>query len=503
MKVVIACIRHETNTFSPVATPLRAFVGRFDKSLAKADTLLSGDAALALFEEADMPFGAFVASARQRQAEVVVPVYANAHPSAPTDRQAFDRMSDAVVEAVQAGCDAVLLDLHGAMVAQGIDDAETELLRRIRQVAPEVPMAVALDFHANLSDEFFEYADVVTGYCTYPHVDTYETGERAAKTLFAWLDGGIKPALVYRRLPMLTHMNCQTPAREPMKSIMDCAMAAEANEDVRNASVFGGFPLADVPQAALLVVVAADSRSVADGLADELAEMAWSRRAEFVYDPEPMAETIARAKGLKEFPVILAEHGNNCGAGGSVDTMHAYREVLDQGLDGVIGGPVCDPRAVAAAISAGVGSEITLDIGGNTDLPAIGIMGEPLRVTARVKVITDGRFTVTGPMMTGAPVDMGATVVLDVGPLQLVVSEDRVEPFDLGVFKHCGLDPQAAKYVLIHSRQHFRAGFEPIAAHIEMVAGPGVCTSDYHSLPFERLARPIYPLDPDTTYTGA
>ncbi len=164
-------MRHETNTFSPVATPLAAFFSRFGE-LADSGAMLSGDEAITRFEHTSMPFAAFLRAARTRNAEIVVPLYANAHPSAPTDRAAFDAMSDAIVRAIEDGCDAVLLDLHGAMVAEGIDDGEGELLARIRTAAPDLPIAVALDFHANLSDGFFSAADVVTGYRTYPPIDT-------------------------------------------------------------------------------------------------------------------------------------------------------------------------------------------------------------------------------------------------------------------------------------------------------------------------------------------
>ena len=182
--------------------------------------------------------------------------------------------------------------------------------------------------------------------------------------------------------------------------------------------------------------------------------------------------------------------------------MAVYEELIRQDLDGIIGGPVCDPQAVAKLIESGVGTSVSIDVGGKTDLPAIGKHGKPLKLEGRIRCITDGRFTVTGPMFTGVQIHMGRTVVLDTGPMSLVISEGRVEPFDIGVFTHCGLDPTRAKYVVLHSRQHFRAGFEPIASHIVLVSGPGVCTSDYDSLPFERLTRPIYPLDEHATWSS-
>ena len=227
--------------------------------------------------------------------------------------------------------------------------------------------------------------------------------------------------------------------------------------------------------------------------------MAWERRADFVYPVEPAEESIARAKTLDGGPVVLVEHGDNCGAGGNQDVMAAVEEVMRQGLEDVAVSPVWDPGAVAEIVDAGVGNRIVLDLGGKTDMPAINLEGRPLRVAGRVRAITDGRFTVTGPMMTGMRISLGRTAVLDCGGVEIMVSEERMEPFDLGVFRHAGIEPTRKKYLLIKSRQHFRAAFEPIARHIVEVAGPGVCSSDYGLFPFQKLRRPIYPLDPGAT----
>ncbi|MGE0799665.1 MAG: M81 family metallopeptidase [Lautropia sp.] len=505
-RFVIAGMLHETNTFSPVATPLASFFSRAapPEAAAGRPPLLAGRAAIDAYAGTNIAFAAFLKAAAEAGAEVEVPLYAKAAPSAPTDRAAFDTMCDAIVGAVARGCDAVLLDLHGAMVAEGFDDGEAELLRRIRAIAPTVPIAVALDFHGNLSPELIRQADVITGYRTYPHVDMSETGERAARTLLAALDGRVKPRTLHAWLPMLTHMNQHSPMFQPMKDIMSRAIRMEAGGEVLNASVFGGFPLADIPWAGLSVVIvadAADERALARAQAccDELAAQAWERRAEFVYRPAPLSQTIAEAKALAEFPVVLADHGNNTASGGSADTMETIAEALRQGLTGIVAGPICDPAGVAAMIDAGVGARVTLPLGGRVDMPSIGRTGVPLTLTGTIRAITDGSFTVTGPMMTGLRVSCGRTAVLDTGPLQLVVAEERCEPFDLGVFTHCGIDPLRARYIIIYSRQHFRAGFQPIAKTILMAAGPGVCSSDYGQFPFARLHRPIYPLDPDAT----
>jgi microcystin degradation protein MlrC len=196
--------------------------------------------------------------------------------------------------------------------------------------------------------------------------------------------------------------------------------------------------------------------------------------------------------------VILVDHGDNTGSGGNQDVMAVLAEVIRQGLHNACAGPFCDPQAVAELIAAGVGEQVTVRLGGKVAMPAMGLRGEPLQVTGTVRRITDGSFTITGPMFTGVRMNIGRTAVLDTGSIEIVVSEGRFEPFDTGCFTHAGIDPARKDYVLIKSRQHFRAGFEPLAKHIVMVSGPGTCTSDYSLFPWHKVRRPIYPLDPDT-----
>lgn len=499
MRFVIALMRHETNTFSPITTPLSAF------NRGSTDGPLYGADAVRACQGTNSAAAAFIDIARRQGDEFVMPLMANAVPSGMVTAEAFESMAATIVEAVRAGCDAVMLDLHGAMVAEGYPDAEGELLARIRAVAPETPIAVSLDFHANFSAALVDNATVIAGYCTYPHVDVYETGVRAARTLMAALRGEAQPVLLWRTLPMLTHMLRQTPRAQPMKDIMERAMTAERDGEVLNASVFGGFPLADIPHTGLAVVIVAEATRIEAGrrLLDELCGMAWERRADFVFPIEPMAQSIARAKTLTQGPVVLVDHGDNCGAGGPTDEMTVLGEVLRQGLEGVVAGPFWDPGAVVELIAAGVGQSVTLDVGGKTDMPALDLKGRPLRLTGRVQCITDGNYQVTGPMFTGMKLSLGRTVVLDVAGTLVVICEKPQEPFDTGVFTHAGIDLSRRKYILIKSRQHFRAGFEPIASEIVLVAGPGVCSSDYSQFPFRNLRRPIYPLEAHTVLDAA
>ena len=483
---MVAMMMHETNTFSPVPTPLGAF------------RPLAGEAALEEFRDTNTQLGGFLQVARELGAEVSVPLAAGAHPSGYVERGAYEDMCDAIVGAVRAGCDAAFLALHGAMVAEHVDDGEGELLRRIRAVAPRLPIAVGLDFHSHMTPAMVANASVITGYRTYPHVDMAETAARAGRTLARALDGEVEPRMVWGFRPMLTSTLVHTPARQPMKDVVDLAIAAEAGGAVLNASVFGGFPHADVPHLSCSAVIVCDRRTDAgQALLDRLLDLAWERREAFLYRGAPLARQIAHARTLGEGPIVLVDHGDNTASGGTQDVMSVIAEVARQGLEDVVAGPICDPEGVRRILEAGTAASVTLPLGGKVDMPQINLAGRPLSVTGTVTRITAGEFVVTGPMATGTRVRMGRTAVLDTGPLQLVVSERRSEPFDLGVFTHCGIDPTRKRYVLIKSRQHFRAGFEPIARHIVLCDGDGCTSSDLSLFTYRNRRRPLYPFEPD------
>ncbi len=498
-RFVIASMLHETNTFSPVPTPLAAF---------GPGGPLSGERAIAELADTNYAIGGFIGLAQEAGAEFTVPVAASAHPSGPVAREAYEAIAAAILAEIRKGCDAVMLDLHGAMVCEHGDDGEGELLARIRALAPALPIAVALDFHAQMTRRMVENATVITGYRTYPHVDMRLTGERAGRTLLRALDGQARPAMLWGRSPILSSTLSHTPSRNPMKDVMDRAIAAEATDEVLNASVFGGFPQADIPHLGLSAVIAYDAArdSAAErarALRDTLLDQAWERREAFMYRGEPLAESIARARTITEGPVILVDHGDNTASGGTQDVMSVLEEVMRQRLDDVVAGPFCDPQAVARMIEAGLGANVSIDVGGRVDMPALGLKGRPMPLSGKVQAITDGEFVVTGPMATGARVRMGRTAVLDTGRVQVVVSEGRVEPYDLGVFTHCGIDPRRKRYVLIKSRQHFRAGFEPIARHIIECQGLGVTASDIALFDYRRRPRPLYPFEADARATDS
>jgi len=246
-----------------------------------------------------------------------------------------------------------------------------------------------------------------------------------------------------------------------------------------------------------VVAVTDGNPKMAEDICRTLAREAWQRRSEFVYAAEPLDASVARAGKLTEGPILLIDHADNCASGGTQDTMAVVAEVMRQGFKDVAVGAIRDPEAVQKMIEAGVGSRLTLQLGGKMDMPSIGRNGEPLEVTGTVKVISDGEFIVQGPMYTGVKMTMGRTAVLDTGSIQFVVIGNNHEPWDLGMYRSVGIEPTTKQYLLLKSRIHYRAGFKPIAKHIVECNGIGVTGSDYSQFKFEKIRRPIFPLDSD------
>jgi len=490
MRWLLAMIKHETNTFSPVATPLERFFRGNPE-------ILAGERAIRAYEDTDSGLGGYIEIARREGAEIVVPVAAESWPSAPTDAGTYARLCELVLDEVRrGGYDAILLDLHGAMVAEGVEDAEGNLLRRLREIDPNTPVGVTLDMHANIYDDIVRHATVVTGFHTYPHVDIRAAGVRAADAIARTLKGQVRPVMTWANKPMLPHIMCQGTHADPNKSLQDRCRALES-QGVLAASVFVGFPHADIRQAGLSAVICTDGDlPAAERYRDELLEAAWRGRDQWVFHCEPLAPAIARAKAIERGPVILLDHFDNTGSGGTMDTTAVLAEILRQGLDNVAFYALCDPEAARQAAAAGVGAEITLPVGGKVPMPALKLPGQPLSVTGRVKLAFDGVYLNRGPMYRGVRNDTGLTVVLDTGKVQIVIVSRHQEPFDINCLLSAGIDPLQKRYVALKSRVHWRAGFADMATEIIACTGVGVTTSDYSQVEFKHVRRPIYPLDP-------
>ena len=487
MKILIARLNHETNTFSPVPTTLESFAPTY------------GDAAYRNNKGMRTAMAAFIDLAEGLGATLITPLSATANPSGKVHAAAYDALTERIVSAAP-GCDAILLDLHGAMVAENSADGEGDLLARVRAAAPGVPIGVALDLHGNITQKMVDHADVLVGFKTYPHVDMYETGAHAARLLLAMLQGGPRHSVRWHSLPLMSHTLRSTTLEGAMLRAVDAARAAE-QEGTPAVTVFAGFSLADIAAPCMSVVVTgyASDPQAGQALADRIARQIWDDRAQFVYDSEPLQDSLVRAQTLAQGasrPVLLLDHSDNCMSGGTCDAMDVLEAALGQGLDDIAVGPLCDPQAVQALLQAGVGEQVVLELGNKVPLTQLGITKQPLQVTGRVLAISDGEYTVTGPIYTGQRCGMGRTALLDIGRAQIVVTELPHEPWDLGVFGCVGMDPTAFRFVLLKSRMYCRPVFVPLAhALVECDSPSGVTSSNYALFPFSQVRRPVFPLD--------
>ena len=491
MKFVVAQVKHETHSFVPDTTAL-------DQFNAAGALPLSGEEAADAYRHRNCAVSAFIRIIEEQGYDCTVAVAGEAMPSGPVEDEAFEWMCGKILDEVRSGCDGVLLDLHGSMVTQSLDDGEGELLARIRKIRPDLPVGAALDFHATLTDRMLDNCDVITLYRTLPHVDMYDTGARAARMLMDMILGNTRPAMQAIRIPLMAGLEKMDPEDPPLKSVWEKIHELEGREGILNADLSCGHPFTDVYPGGMAAVVVADgSAPLARDTAEAIMTAVWEKKASLVVAPEPYKTTLEKAQAFTRGPVIMADSGDIPASGGFAADMTVLKTAMDMGFEDMVAGPFHDPEAVQKMIRAGVGAELTLDIGGRTSAPLLNYSAAPLSVTGRVRAVVDGRFTATGPMLKGLSVSIGLMAVLSAGSLDILVTEQRIEALDVAVFTHVGIDPERKKYTLLKSRQHFRAAFEPIARHVVRIAGPGVTNPDFSNFPFRNIQRPVFPLDKD------
>ena len=491
MRLFLAMMSHETNTFSNVPT---------DRGQFEARNLHYGGEIVEAFRGTGTCLGGMIAAAERRGARLVPSVAAAASPAGLVTRDIYEHVKERMLGDLKAAgaIDGVLLDLHGAMVPEGLDDGEGDLIEAVRRVVgPEVPIAVTLDFHSNLSASMVGGADLLHGYKTYPHVDMSERGVEATERLLDVIGKRLRPTAAVRKPPILPPLGSQGTARGPMRRLYDGATEMEKDPKVISISIFAGFPHADIPDAGFgIYVVTDDDQALADRLADQLAATAWTHRHEFVHTALPVREAVAKALAAEGKPIVLADMADNTGGGAAGDGTEILRELLRVGARSAVVACLWDPQAVAECVKAGVGASVTLSVGGKVD----DRHGAPVRVTGVVRTLSDGRFVHKGPMARGLPGRLGTTAVLDVNDVKIILISYRWQTLDPEMIRFVGIDPLDHKVLVIKSTIHYRAAFEPMAREIIEVDAPGLSSSNLARFEFKRIRRPIFPLDPHTTY---
>ncbi|MBP0597526.1 M81 family metallopeptidase [Herbaspirillum sp. LeCh32-8] len=496
MRIAIGGFQHETNTFSPVPT-------RWENLLA-ADTwpgLLQGPALLETMASApeqaprNIPIAGLIdAAARAASVELLPLAWAAAGPSGRVTREAFERMSTLLLERLaQHRPDAVYLDLHGAMAAEHIDDADGELLQRVRAaIGPEVPLVASLDLHANVSPRMLAQADLLLSYRTYPHVDMAATGARAFDWLLRLLSGQRRPLMAWRRIPFLIPMCWQCTDLEPARALQALTQTLEQQNDAP-ANFTMGFPAADVAECGPVVWAYGRDAAQAERTVEQLLQATLDAEATFNGEIFDARGAVARALQIVEQgrqqahrPVVIADAQDNPGAGGSADTTGLLRELVRADANAVIG-LLVDPQAAAAAHAAGVGADLALALGGRS-----GITGDaPLETGARVVTLHDGVVDATGSVFRGYRLTLGPSALLAIGRVNVIVVSQPVQLLDLALLRFVGLTPEELDIIAVKSTVHFRADFAPIAADILVCAAPGAFALDPAQLPWTRLPAQI------------
>jgi len=414
-------------------------------------------------------------------------IWASACPSAEVTQDAFERISGKIVEAAsEQRPDAVYLDIHGAMVAEHVDDGEGELLRRIRQVVGQkVPVVCSLDLHANVTALMLHQADVLVAYRTYPHVDMAETGERAAIILKMLMEGGNRPTLAWKRIPFLMPLHGQCTEMEPAKSTYEHLEFLEQGS-ITSMSFTPGFPAADFPECGGVVWGYGTNQSAIEAAVDSLTNHVNEREADWwidIHKPDEAVQKAMRESKVGNGPVVIADTQDNPGAGGNSNTTGMLRALVENQAEDAALGVLFDPEAAEAAHKTGVGKTITLGLGGE---PALG--DQPFEGTFTIENLSDGNLTVKGPMMRGAKISLGPTACLRIDGVRVVVGSSKVQMLDRELYRIAGVEPEQMKILVNKSSVHFRADFSPIAHSTIVAESPGPMVADPMNLPWKHLA---------------
>ncbi len=489
-RILVGGIWHETNTFSPLATDLDAF-RRFQ--------LLEGQALLAELAGTNTEIGGMIDAAGQ-DLELVASMHAGAIPSGLVTRAALDMIVDRLChDATSSGpLDGILLALHGAMVAEGIDEADAHVAQRLRAaVGPELPIVATFDSHANMTIALVEAVDVLVGYDTLPHIDMGDRGREAVAILRRLLASGERPAKAFCKIPLLSVPQKQATTEAPMQLVSELRERLEADPRIWTCSAILGFPYCDVPQLGMATLAYGEA-SGARAACEAVASGFWARRRDFLPTLETCDDAVAAAARLNTRPHMLVEPADNVGGGAPGDGTFVLRALIEARVQAGVA-VIWDPQAAGDAVALGVGAIFTGPIGGKT----IALHGEPVRVSGRILFAGPVRYRRDKRYFNGQLVDMGPSAVIDVGGLKLVLTSERIMPFDTAHLRSVGIDPAQEKFIAMKCGSNWSSGFGDLAAGFAYVDTPGITSSNLERMPFARFTAPVFPFVPDLAWTAS
>ncbi|MEI9425748.1 M81 family metallopeptidase [Mesorhizobium sp. Cs1299R1N1] len=488
-RILTGEIEHEANTFSKVPTTLEHF---------RARGLLLGDEIPPARRGTRTALGAAFEAAEKFGWTLSHPLAASATPGGTVTNETFEQLC-AWFLAGGEGCDGALINLHGAMVAEGFEDPEGEMLARLRaMLGPDAPIVATLDLHANVTEKMAANASALIAVRTYPHIDYYERTWQGAELVNRVLRGEIRPRTVIAKRPMLDGLDGGRTQAGPMRDLIDRGEALEVSGKALVVSVCAGFSWSDIYDVGPSVTVTADGDSTeARRIAEEFMDYAWETRA-FVSTTDTevsVAEALERAKAGEagaNKPLVIADIGDNPGGGAYGDTTDLLRAMIAADLQNAAFHAIYDPEAVQAGIVIGVGNKGRILLGGK-QAPEMG--GGPLEIEAQIVSITDGRFRCHGPSFLGGGAwrSFGPSLMLRVGGIEIGVISRPEQTIDLAQLSSIGIDPLHCATIALKSYHHFRAAFEPIAREVIKVDAGGLGSAGPRT--YRHIRRPIWPLD--------
>jgi microcystin degradation protein MlrC len=484
MRIAVGGFLHESHSFAAHATTYRDFLepGGFPP-------LCHGQGLLDSLRHTSVPTAGAISVIESEGATIVPLAWGFANPAGPVQDEAFERIAALncalLSMAMDDGpLDGVYLDLHGAAMVDSFPDAEGELLRRVRAiVGATLPLTISLDPHANLTPAMVNQADVVVPFRTYPHVDMKEAGARGASLLFERIRRGAPWARAFRRLDFWIPLGAQCTLVSPMDQVMAERAVISGRPGVVELAFCFGFPYADFCGCGPALAAYADTQTEADEAANQFLGIVATREAEFTQELLPSSAAVAEAKrriAAASGPIVIADTQDNPGGGGHGDTTELLSELVRQKAQGALFCLINDQQSAAACHAAGEGATISLSLGGKSDRL-------PYQCSARVERLTDGRFTLTGPMGAGNPGNLGPTALIDIDGVKVIVVTRKMQALDQAIIRHVGIEPSTCSILVLKSSVHFRADFGPIAGHVIVAVAPGPVVADPATLNFRHV----------------
>lgn len=488
MAIIIGGFKQETNSFCAVPMTLEDF---------RQGYLYCGDEIIEHLTGSKTGEGGFI-DVLKREDKKIAPAL-SAMPAASSGGVAtadtYHYLRDELLKRVEAyyeqgDVEAVLLNMHGAMIAEDCDDVEGFVAEAVRKiVGTQIPIGVSLDGHAYVSEKLLDNADIIVGYATFPHVDEYGTGYRAAELIIKMLKGELVPTKETVEMPMLLSPEAELDSQFPLADILGMCREAEKVDGVESVTFFPVQPWMDIENLiSRVLVITNQDFDLAKEKAVEIGKKAWALRHDFVSEHLLPNEAVRAAMKAPEGPVIISEVGDAPPAGAPGDSNCLLKALLEEAPQEPAYVTVIDAEAVEQACQAGEGNTVKMGVGYKLD----DRWGRPIEIEGKVNKLLIGEFR---SQQIGTIVNMGRTAIVQIGKVSLVVCENAFNHLDPNSYRALGLDPEQAKIVGVKSTQHFRAFYQDIAKEIYLLDMDGPSSSEFKRFDWKHLSRPMWPLD--------